>query len=281
MFEFKRKFLYFSAFCARFLSYFDRVLILLRSRQSSCSDAHAMRSPVAHTPAPAPRVGSSDAQENCAPLGAKSVANDPVEAAAASKTSPAVAPHVSRRALQPLDANRLPGSAPLKRKHRAAATGDEGVAVAARPLKQRGLPLSPVLARDRERENLAWLDMLVALLERKYGAHAAPLDLDALLAAKVFEPRRASAEQVAGSSSSGSRQQLHVPTAATAAAATVKEEQPARDQAEREKEARRQRLLLRHALQVQDSSVASSTCCGCKTGCLKMYVALLLVLLLQ
>ncbi|KAF1792262.1 Lin-54 family [Phytophthora cactorum] len=40
---------------------------------------------------------------------------------------------------------------------------------------------------------------------------------------------------------------------------------------EQAKEKKRQQLLLRHAQQIQASSVSSSTSCGCKTGCLKMY----------
>ncbi|TYZ69046.1 hypothetical protein PybrP1_006581 [[Pythium] brassicae (nom. inval.)] len=205
--------------------------------------ARAMSSSTTPTHATASRDTALDARENRAPLGATTT---PLDAKMSSST-----PSTPRRALQPLDTNRVvaaprrPATAsgdknsPLKRKHHAS---DESHA---RPLKQRGA-LSPEFARDRESENLAWLDMLVALLARKYGAHAAPLDLAALEGANVFAPPRAAAAAKTGSASAnksgagcrrGSGQ--HAPGKELVA---VKEE-PARDADEREKEARRQRVL--------------------------------------
>lgn len=190
------------------------------------------------------------------------------------------------------------GKAPLsglKRKHWPA---DEYTPNHERKIKQQ-LLLSPRLGSafddDYESENLAWLDMLVALLERKYGNHSIPVSIKDLEDANQFEPRKKSAQQLisvlpatssgressasqttnsSSKSNSGSRRTSgqHIP--GKEQALSVKDEPPRSDQErqdkEKEKEARRQRILLRHAQQIQDTSVSSTTCCGCKTGCLKM-----------
>lgn len=185
----------------------------------------------------------------------------------------------------------------LKRKHRSAA---EHTPSHQRSTKQQQqLLLSPRLGSafddDYESENLAWLDMLVALLERKYRKHSTPVSIEALEDANQFEPRKtkqeqqhsismvpssagrdSSASQTSSSNSknsaSSSRRTSGQHVAGKDQSASVKDE-PSRDDQERldkEKEERRQRILLRHAQQIQDASVSSSTCCGCKTGCLKM-----------
>lgn len=263
-----------------------------------------MSSSATPTHATAPRDASLDAQENCAPLNATVVAIGAVGASRDVKMSPSTsvrsnksrssnsAQTTPRRVLQPLDTNRgfaVPdrfevapagsseksSSVLLKRKHR---SSDESPT---RPLQQRTYSaLSPVFARDSERENLAWLDMLVALLERKYGAHAAPLDIAALEAANASAAASVAAADARTSSDdnstsvgfSGGGSRRVSGQHALQKELAMKDEPSLRDATEREKERRRQRVLLRHAQQIQDSSVASSTCCGCKTGCLKMCV---------
>lgn len=143
--------------------------------------------------------------------------------------------------------------------------------------------------KDHESENLAWLDMLVALSERKYGKHSIPVSVEALEDAKLFEPRQKKQQQQQQSSnknmfvaSAGSSQQnsnssstsrlasdQHLPGKEHSMADPCREAQA---RLEKEKDERRQRILRRHAQQIQDASVSSNTCCGCKTGCLKMCV---------
>lgn len=179
----------------------------------------------------------------------------------------------------------------VKRKHDALQASQPPThAPLARPMQPCNEPLTPVLERDVESENLAWLDMLVALLERKYRRHAPPVAIDALEAAKPFVPRVAGhappisnssvtesasalSRRVSSSSSRQARGVLGSSAIATKDSSSVSLS-GADDVAERETEERRLRVLLRHAQQIQDSSVSSSACCGCKTGCLKMYVPL-------
>lgn len=181
----------------------------------------------------------------------------------------------------------------LKRKHRSV---DECTPNnEQRSTKQQQLLRSPHLGStfddDYESENLAWLDMLVALLERKYGKHSMPVSIKELEDARQFEPRKKSEQQTistvalnAGRESSASQTNSSSKSSNSSSRRTsgqhvagkdqtlVKDEPSRGDQErqDREKEERRQRILLRHAQQIQDASVSSSTCCGCKTGCLKM-----------
>ena len=165
----------------------------------------------------------------------------------------------------------------------------------------------------QKRENLAWLDMLVALLERKYQAYQPPVCVEYLEDARMLDaywkkkenhthqqqptrdqhaekhgveikrdPSTSSSSTSSSSSLSAKRARLSlgggytvvstsaggttmVPTASTFTALATAEK-------EKEKEERRLHALRRHAQQIQDTSVASTACCGCKTGCLKMYV---------
>lgn len=186
------------------------------------------------------------------------------------------------------------GMAPLsglKRKHWAA---DECTPNnEQRSTKQQQLLLSPRLGSafddDYESENLAWLDMLVALLERKYGKHSIPVPIKELEDARQFEPRKKSEQQTTSTASLSAGRECsasHTNSSSKSSSSrrmsgqhvagkdqTLVKDEPSRDdqdRQDREKEERRQRILLRHAQQIQDASVSSSTCCGCKTGCLKM-----------
>lgn len=143
-------------------------------------------------------------------------------------------------------------------------------------------------------ENIAWLDMLVALLERRYRGRTVSVDVTKLQRADLFE--HASRINASGIASSPSQQSSRAdeepstnsntvdqassiacinPPSQQSAAASTGPSTNTREQLEqldKEREDRRQELLLRHAQQIQDSSVTSTSCCGCKTGCLKMYV---------
>lgn len=140
-------------------------------------------------------------------------------------------------------------------------------------------------------ENIAWLDMLVALVERRYRGQSVPVDVTKLQRADLFEhASQINASAIALCSSQQSSKADEEPSAnsiciddskdlpsqsasqkdVSAAPSTKTKEQL--EQLEKEREERRQELLLRHAQQIQDSSVTSTSCCGCKTGCLKMYV---------
>lgn len=146
-------------------------------------------------------------------------------------------------------------------------------------------------------ENLAWMDMMLALLENRYGAkHSIPISIADLEDAKMFQSQ-AKKRRIGDSSASIAQPVCNDPsdrgehkirnrdTVSVAALppregtgnpmAIVKPRatEPSRtvhSREERDREERRQRLLLRHAYQIQASSVASSTSCGCKTGCLKL-----------
>lgn len=143
-------------------------------------------------------------------------------------------------------------------------------------------------------ENIAWLDMLVALLERKYRGRSLPVDVSTLQRADLLE--QASQLSTSGTASSLSQQVSEEPNAnriftdqairnsrdlpsqpasqkmdAMSAAPSVKTKEQL-EQLDKEREELRQRQLLLHAQQIQDTSVTSTACCGCKTGCLKMYV---------
>jgi len=153
--------------------------------------------------------------------------------------------------------------------------GGQAAAASRSPVRVEGDSAAPHEAL--ESENLAWMDMLLALLEKKYGPqHALPVSLSALEEAKMLQPgadkRRASEGDAATDrtriSSTGQAGGI-----ATAPALRTRAETSrlVLEREEKEREERRRRLLVRHAQQIQDSSMRSSTSCGCKTGCLKMY----------
>lgn len=217
----------------------------------------------------------------------------PVEA---EKSANKAASGKSRRPLQPIDVNRLQapsgqakalGKRPLgalAKFEKQASSTSRGIAdpVAKRrnsEVKRGNLEVfsSPELEReeagasDPGRENLAWMDMLLALLERKYGRHeVASVEVSDLLDAKMFEPKakKQRTEEPQEDSKNGTDScQIRRQEGGEA----LKRGRPAHEN-EREREDRRRQLLLRYAQQIQDSSVNSSTTCGCKTGCLKMWV---------
>jgi hypothetical protein len=124
------------------------------------------------------------------------------------------------------------------------------------------------------------MDMMLALLEKRYGTGNAPpvslLDLEAAnllqLPQKKCLKTEAQLDAASGRSLDVARDQIKtVQTPATGS--TNSQQTPARFKLEPEqpKETKRQRLLLRHAQQIQASSLSSAASCGCKTGCLKMY----------
>ncbi|CAI5742588.1 unnamed protein product [Peronospora destructor] len=135
----------------------------------------------------------------------------------------------------------------------------------------------------QESENLAWMDMMLALLEKRYDANSTlPVCLTDLEAANTFQlPQRKKIKMGIASirASFHSRSSLDAtripPSSAssTSSKISVTKLKPALFGHEHEQttEEKRQRLLLRHAQQIQASTVSSSTSCGCKTGCLKMY----------
>uniref|UniRef100_H3H0P2 CRC domain-containing protein n=1 Tax=Phytophthora ramorum TaxID=164328 RepID=H3H0P2_PHYRM len=119
-------------------------------------------------------------------------------------------------------------------------------------------------AQHQEGENLAWMDMMLALLEKRYGSSSTlPVCLTDLEAANILHPPQQKKLKTGVVASAQSRTSLD--TSENTQTNTTRVE------GEQEKEHKRQRLLKRHAQQIQASSVSSSTSCGCKTGCLKMY----------
>ncbi|KAF1325716.1 hypothetical protein FI667_g9002, partial [Globisporangium splendens] len=200
----------------------------------------------------------------------------------ANRMTPSTVAHAAPSSLQkPPTPLRSGGIMPLsgqKRKHHSA----EGP----RAFQKHVPTIGSAFDHDYESENLAWLDMLVALLERKYGRHSTPVSIQALEDARVFETRqkKQQSDNVAGagqetdvSQNSNSINSTIHSSRMPGKDPTTTEAQSSRnglEQLEKEKEARRERILRRHAQQIQDASVSSSTCCGCKTGCLKMQVSL-------
>ncbi|KAI9981087.1 hypothetical protein PInf_010496 [Phytophthora infestans] len=140
-------------------------------------------------------------------------------------------------------------------------------------------------SEEQESENLAWMDMMLALLEKRYGSDSSlPVCLTDLEAANMFHLPHSKRIKTGIASTQGeskSRTSLDANRIHTSAkdsklpatGSTNSQQIPARfdQELEQAKEKKRQRLLLRHAQQIQTSSVSSSTSCGCKTGCLKMY----------
>uniref|UniRef100_A0AAV1VGL9 CRC domain-containing protein n=1 Tax=Peronospora matthiolae TaxID=2874970 RepID=A0AAV1VGL9_9STRA len=146
----------------------------------------------------------------------------------------------------------------------------------------------------QESENLAWMDMMLALLEKRYGSTGAlPVSLTDLEAANMFNLswvkslKTGFANEQALSKRSRS---LDDTKTKTLVAGTFHEGDDGRfslsssrclqqqhlllhldQESEQTKASKRQRLALRHAQQIQVSSAASVSSCGCKTGCLKMY----------
>ncbi|KAE9034518.1 hypothetical protein PR003_g10086 [Phytophthora rubi] len=157
--------------------------------------------------------------------------------------------------------------------HRSASITGDTVAQTPRPSGEQ--------TEVQDSENLAWMDMMLALLEKRYGPDASlPVCLTDLEAAHLLQlpPRKKLKTGIAASVSS-SRTSLGATRTETSTASDTKlaapgstnlQQTPARF-GELAREDKRQRLLLRHAQQIQASSVSSSTSCGCKTGCLKMY----------
>ncbi|KAG6617228.1 Exosome complex exonuclease RRP41 protein [Phytophthora cinnamomi] len=276
--------------------------------------------------APAARA-PQDAQENQDPDHVGFAAKSLVSAAgppskARNSISGDSGPHKHRRALHSIDSNRprpavdapkrslssapacgLQSPSQAKKPHGQAAssvpvsreansaqerleTGHTGDALAAANETQSSCVALEQL-EQQESENLAWMDMMLALLEKRYGAEASlPVCLSDLEAAKLLQlPQRKRLKTGVASQSrtslDASRTQTTCTTnnrdrsAAAPCSGTNLQQTPARFELEQEQglsqEDKRQRLLLRHAQQIQASSVSSSTSCGCKTGCLKMY----------
>ncbi|KAL4133743.1 hypothetical protein PRIC2_004060 [Phytophthora ramorum] len=134
-------------------------------------------------------------------------------------------------------------------------------------------------AQHQEGENLAWMDMMLALLEKRYGSSSTlPVCLTDLETANMLHPPQQKKLKTGVVASAQSRTSLDTSentqtntSKSVDRSATTLPRIPARVEGEQEKEHKRQRLLKRHAQQIQASSVSSSTSCGCKTGCLKMY----------
>ncbi|CAH0478741.1 unnamed protein product [Peronospora belbahrii] len=128
-----------------------------------------------------------------------------------------------------------------------------------------------------ESENLAWMDMMLALLEKRYDANfALPVCLTDLEAANVLQlPQRKRLKTGIASAQVKSKRGLDTTRRQTTFTnAFNNSKMPAtkvHQASEQLNERKRQRLILRHAQQIQASTVSSSTSCGCKTGCLKMY----------
>ncbi|GLE08782.1 hypothetical protein PINS_up020197 [Pythium insidiosum] len=113
--------------------------------------------------------------------------------------------------------------------------------------------------------------MLLALMERKYQGYCAPtICIQELETAQRLQrhwrwcsdPSYASTHTT--TSSSKARRLSH----------TLQEPSDdlhSTETSEQDPEERRVQMLRRHAQQIADTSVASTTGCGCKTGCLKMY----------
>ncbi|KAI9910917.1 hypothetical protein PsorP6_010734 [Peronosclerospora sorghi] len=138
-------------------------------------------------------------------------------------------------------------------------------------------------SRYQESENLAWMDMMLALLEMRYGdKYTLPVCLRGLEDTNLFQlPQRKKiktgvvptqslfksdatkihqSDAIHGTSNNfiSFRQSQQLPTLR-------------RHKQEQAKESQRQRVLLQYAQQIQVSGGSSSTSCGCKTGCIKMY----------
>jgi hypothetical protein len=134
------------------------------------------------------------------------------------------------------------------------------------------------LLEQQRRENVAWLDMLVALLERKYQRHAMPVDIEAIQDAKLLDaywPQKTPPTATASSKRSRVAVRVDTPPSATSSLSSTSAGGggAAVLSSQDDKEEKRTQALRRHAQQIHDTSVSSTSCCGCKTGCLKMYVS--------
>uniref|UniRef100_M4BSV0 CRC domain-containing protein n=1 Tax=Hyaloperonospora arabidopsidis (strain Emoy2) TaxID=559515 RepID=M4BSV0_HYAAE len=146
----------------------------------------------------------------------------------------------------------------------------------------------------QESENLAWMDMMLALLEKRYGSTGTlPVSLTDLEAANMLNVSRVKSLKtgfVNGQALPKRSRSLNDTKIKTSVAGTFHEGDDGKfslassrclqqqhlllhldQESEQTKASKRQRLALRHAQQIQASSTASSSSCGCKTGCLKMY----------
>ncbi|GLE07138.1 hypothetical protein PINS_up017106 [Pythium insidiosum] len=192
--------------------------------------------------------------------------------AASAPPSKADALRVEGRApLATIDSNRL--STPTALLPRTAVPAPlSGLKRKQRP-RESEVPPSPLdHEQQQQRENVAWLDMLLALMERKYQGYCAPtICIQELETAQRLQrhwrwcsdPSYASTHTT--TSSSKARRLSH----------TLQEPSDdlhSTETSEQDPEERRVQMLRRHAQQIADTSVASTTGCGCKTGCLKMYV---------
>ncbi|CAI5731849.1 unnamed protein product [Hyaloperonospora brassicae] len=142
----------------------------------------------------------------------------------------------------------------------------------------------------QESENLAWMDMMLALLEKRYGFSCTlPVSLTDPEAAKVLKLSHSKHLQTGSVSAQASLKRsrsvddAYVKTAAGTvhgnrvlqliSSRHLQQQQAITyldQESEQTRESKRQRLALRHAQEIQTSSVASSYSCGCKTGCLKI-----------
>ncbi|CEG40653.1 Metallothionein-like protein [Plasmopara halstedii] len=114
---------------------------------------------------------------------------------------------------------------------------------------------------EQDSENLAWMDMMLALLEKRYGPKfVLPVCLTDLEAANLFNLPQIKHSDVTEKCIDSKDGSMSVVSATNLP-----------DIPETPREIKRQRVLQRHAQQIHTSSVSSSMCCGCKTGCLKMY----------
>ncbi|KAL3657749.1 hypothetical protein V7S43_017321 [Phytophthora oleae] len=273
----------------------------------------------ASTPRGALNRGSSEAQENQEPVDIK-ISLKPLVAApglpvkAQRPNSQDTGVRKLRRALHSIDSNRprrevLPPVRPLsnaslktptdatetKKQHGQASSievYDETIKDSTTSLTGFKRPISAVAdvaktpvssetqPEQQESENLAWMDMLLALLEKRYSSKSSlPVCLTDLEAANIFQLPKDKKLKTGTFSSVKPRTSLDISRSATevmklpATSSTNSQQTPARFDHERglTQESKRQRLLLQHAHQIQASSVSSSTSCGCKTGCLKMY----------
>ncbi|TDH73545.1 hypothetical protein CCR75_004074 [Bremia lactucae] len=143
------------------------------------------------------------------------------------------------------------------------------------PAHFRGYP------NEQDRINLAWMDMILALLEKRYGLDTSlPVSITDLEAANLYDlPQRKtrmwrlcpfkSMTCVDTTNTHNRANDNKMP--ATGHSNSWQISAGYNHEREQEKESKRQNVMLRHALQIQASSLNSSTSCGCKTGCLKMY----------
>lgn len=130
----------------------------------------------------------------------------------------------------------------------------------------------------QDSENLAWMDMMLALLEKRYGSNSSlPVCVTDLEAANLFQLPQSKKDKTEGtpakSKSTVERCMKANDNRLSKVSATDLLEIPARVHLEQDmgRKVKRQQLLMRVAQQIQASSVSSYTSCGCKTGCLKMY----------